>query len=85
MDKHLFIQREGSFLTYTRNCEQQHNIAVVKSPSKIAPRHSGVIPVTIKGHTLKAPFGYFISDQHTNKRLDPNIHVMMEFITSKTD
>ena len=31
-DKQLFIQREGSFLTYTRNCEQQHNIAVVKSP-----------------------------------------------------
>ena len=28
------IQREGSFLTYTRNCEQQHNIAVVKSPFK---------------------------------------------------
>ena len=34
VDKQLFIQREGSFLTYTRNCEQEHNIAVVKSPLK---------------------------------------------------
>ena len=33
-DKQLFIQRKGSFLTYTRNCEQQHNIAEVKSPLK---------------------------------------------------
>ena len=31
-DKQLFIQREGSLLTYIRNCEQQHNIAVVKTP-----------------------------------------------------
>ena len=29
-DKQLFIQREGSFLTYTRNCVQQHNITLVK-------------------------------------------------------
>ena len=29
MDKELFIQREGYFLTYMRNCEQQHNITVV--------------------------------------------------------
>ena len=35
LDKQLFIQREGSFLTYTGNCEQQPNIAVVKSPLKI--------------------------------------------------
>ena len=33
------MQREGWFLTYTRNCEQQHNIAVVKSPLKIPQWH----------------------------------------------
>ena len=33
-DKQLFIQREGLFLAYTRNCEQQHNIAVIKYPLK---------------------------------------------------
>ena len=30
----------------------------------------------IKGHNLKAPMGYFISNQHINKGLDPNIHVI---------
>ena len=73
--KKLFILREGSFLTYTRNCEQLHKIAVVKSPLKISPRHNGIIPVTIKGHNLKAPVGYFIS-KHFNRKLDPNIHVL---------
>ena len=51
-DKQLFIQREGSFLTYTRNCEQQHNIAVVKSTLTIPPRDNGIIPIIIKGHNL---------------------------------
>ena len=38
------------------------------------PRHNGVIPIMIKGHNLKAYVAYFISNQHTNKGLDPNIH-----------
>ena len=75
-DKQLFIQREGSFLTYTRNCEQQHNIAVVKSPLKIPPRHNGIITVNIKGHNLKASVGYSISNQHSNRTLYPSIHVI---------
>ena len=72
-DKQLFIQREGSFLTYTRYCEQQHNITVVKSTLNIQSRHNGVIPITIKGHNVKAPVGYFISNRHINRGLDPNI------------
>ena len=60
LDKQLFIQREGSFYTYTRNCEQPHNIAVVKSPLKIPPMYNSITP--IKGHNLKAPVGYFISN-----------------------
>ena len=32
--------------------------------------------VTIKGHNLKTPAVYFISNQHLNKKLDPNIHVL---------
>ena len=71
------------FLTYTRNCEQQHHIAVVKSPLKIPPRHNGVIPITIKGHNLKAPVGYFISNQHVNSGLDPNFHVIDGIYNSK--
>ena len=34
-DRQLFIQREGSFLPYTRNREGLHNIAVVKSTLNI--------------------------------------------------
>ena len=63
-------------MTYTRNCEQQPNIAVVKSVLKIPPRHNDIIPITIKGHNLKAPVGYFISNQHINRGCDPNIHVI---------
>ena len=76
MDKQLFIQREESFLTYIRNCEQQHNIAVVKSPLKLPPRHNAILPITIKGHNLQAQVGYFITNQHVNRKLVPNIHVL---------
>ena len=75
-DKQLFIQREGSFFTYTRKCEQQHNIAVVKSPLKIPPRHNSIIPITIKRHILKASVGYFISNKCVNRKLDPSIHAI---------
>ena len=75
-DTQLFIQKEGSFLTYTRNCEQHHNIAVGKSSLKIPPRCSGIVEVTIKGPSLKASVGYFISNHHINRKHDPNIHVL---------
>ena len=39
----------------------------------------------IKGHNLKDHMAYFISNQYTNKGLDPNIHYLMEFIISKAD
>ena len=53
---------------------QQHIIVVVKSPVKIPHRQNGII-VNIKGHILKVPVGYFISNQHLNRKLDPSIHV----------
>ena len=76
MDKQLFIESEGLFFTYTRNHEQQHNITVVNSTLKTPHTHNVVIPITIKGHNVKAPMGYFISNQHINRGLDPNIHVI---------
>ena len=75
-DKQLLTQTEGSFLTYTRNWEQQHNIVVVKSPLKIPSRHNDIIQVTIKGCNLKAQVGNFIINQNINRRLDPSIHVI---------
>ena len=67
----LFILKEGLFWTYTK-----HNIAAVKSTLKIPPRHNDIIPITRKGHNLKAPVGCFISKQHINRGLDSNIHVI---------
>ena len=75
-DKQLFIQRKGSFLTYIRHSEQQDNIAVVKSPLKIPCIHNSIIPIAIKGHNLKDTVGYFNSNQHINRGLDPSIHVI---------
>ena len=47
-DRHLFIQSEGSFLTYTRNREGLQNVTVVKSTLKIPPRHNSTLPIRIK-------------------------------------
>ena len=67
MDRHPFIQREGSPLTYTRNNEDLHNITSVKSTLKIPHRHNSAISIRIKGHDLQDQLAYFISNQHTKK------------------
>ena len=61
-DKHLFIQREGSFPAYTKKREHLNNIAVVKPILKIPPRYNSAIPLRIKGHNLKDQVVYFISN-----------------------
>ena len=58
-EKNWYIQKDGRFLTYTRNCEQKATIGIVKSTLKIPPRHNGIIPVKIKGHKIKGHNGIF--------------------------
>ena len=70
-EKNCYIQKGGRFLTYTRNCEQKTNIAVVKSALKILPRHNGIIPIKIKGHVIKGLMPYSIGDQDSKKRERP--------------
>ena len=36
-EKNCYIQKEGKFLTYTKNCEQKATIGTVKSTVKIPP------------------------------------------------
>ena len=36
-EKNCYIQNEGKFLTYTKNCEQKTAIGTVKSTLKIPP------------------------------------------------
>ena len=74
-EKNCYIQKDGRFLTYTSNCEQKTTIEVVKSTLKIPPRHNGIIPVKIKGHTIRH-MAYFISDQDSTKGKDPNINII---------
>ena len=50
---------------YTRNCEQKATIGIVKTTLKILHRHNGIIPIKIKGHTIKGHMAYFIIDHLT--------------------
>ena len=75
MDKNCYIQREGKFLTYTRNCEQKATIGVVKSTLKILPRHNGVVPINITGQAIKEHMAYLITDEDSTKGREPNINI----------
>ena len=63
-------------MAYTRNCEQQHTIAVVKSTLRNTSKTQWHHTNHHKGAKFKGPMRYFISYQHVNKGLDPNIHVI---------
>ena len=75
-EKNCYIQRDSRFLTYTRNCKQNAKIGIVKSILKILPRHNGIIPIKIKGHTITGHTAYFITDQDSTKGWDPNINII---------
>ena len=66
-EKNCYGQKDGRFLTYTRNCEQEATIGIVRSTLRIPPRHNGIIMIKIKGHTIKGHMPYFISDQDSTK------------------
>ena len=61
-EKNCYIQRDGKFLTHTRNCEQKATIGIVKLTLKILPRHNGFVPIRITGQTIKENMAYFITD-----------------------
>ena len=76
-EKNCYLQKDCRFLTYnTRNCEQKATIGIVKSTLKIPPRHNGIIPIKIKGHTIKGHMAYFISNQESRKGKDSNINII---------
>ena len=71
-EMNCYIQRESRFLIYTTNCEQKATIGIVKTTLKIPSRHNGIIPIKIKGHTIKGHMAYFISMNDSTKGKDPN-------------
>ena len=76
MEQNCYIQKDGRFLTYTRNCEQKATIGIVKSTLKILAKHNGIIPIKIKGLTIKGHTAYLISNQDSTKGKDPDINII---------
>ena len=74
--KNCYIQRDGKFLTYTGNCEQQATVGIVKSLLKILPRHNGVAPIKMTGQAIKDHMAYFITDENSTEGRDPNINTI---------
>ena len=75
-EKNCCIQKDGRFLTYTRNWEQKVTIGIVKSTLKIPPRHNGIVPIKIKGNSITGHMAYFISNHKSTKGKDANINIV---------
>ena len=71
-----YVQKDGRFLTYTRNSEQKGTKGIVKSTLRIPARHNGIVPIKIKGHKITGNIAYFISNQDFTKGKDPNINIV---------
>ena len=74
--KNCYIQNNGKFLTYSRNCDQKATIGTVKLTFRILPRHNGVVPIKITGQTLKEHMAYFITNDDSTKGKDPNTNII---------
>ena len=75
-EKKCYIQKEGNFLTDTKNCEQKAAIGTVKLTLKIPPQHNGVVPIKISGPITEEQMAYFITDNNTTKGRDPTINII---------
>ena len=75
-DKNCNIQWNGKFLVYTHSCDHTATIGTVKSTLKIPPRHNGVIPIKISGPIITTHMAYFLTDNSTPKRKNPNINII---------
>ena len=75
-EKNYYIQRDGNFLTYTKNCEQRATIDMVKSSLKIPVRHNGVIHIKITGPVTEGHMAYFITEDNSTNGRDPNINII---------
>ena len=70
--KNCYIQKEGKFLTYTKNCEQKATIGTVKLTLKIPPQQL----IKVSGPIIEEQMAYFITDNNTTKGRDTNIKII---------
>ena len=75
-ERNCYIQREGKFLVYTNNCDQKATKGTINLTLKIPPQHNDVIPIKISGPIIEEDMAYFIADDNTSKRRDPNINII---------
>ena len=75
-ERNCYLQREGKFLVYTKTCDQQAKIGIVKSMLRIPPWHNCVMPIKISGPITEEHMAYFIADDNTSKRKDPSINII---------
>ena len=52
-ENNCHIQKEGNFLTYTRNCEQKATIGTVKLSLKIPPQHNALYQLKMVDQSLR--------------------------------
>ena len=71
-------RRKVDSLRTLETVNSKANVIIVKSTIKKACRHNGIIPIKIKGHTLKGHMVYFMSDQDSKKGKYPSIHIIDE-------
>ena len=75
-EMNFYIQRDGTFLMFTKNCEQKATISMGKSSLKIPLGHNGVIPIKITGPVIEGHMAYFITNDNSTKGRDPNINII---------
>ena len=51
-------------------------IGIVKSTLKIPSRHIGIVPIKMKGHSIRGHMAYFISNHKSTKGKDSNINIV---------
>ena len=57
----------------------------MKLTLKIPPRHNGITPIKIKGHTIKGHADYFINNQDSKKGMTQTYTLLMVFTISREE
>ena len=68
-------RRMADFSPTLETVNRRQLFGIVKSSLKIPPRHNDMIPIKIKGHTIKGYMAYFISNQDSTKGKDPVLNI----------
>ena len=72
----LTYRRTAGFSPTLETVNRRQLLGLSSQTLKIPPRHNGIIPIKIKGHTMKGHMAYFITDQDSTKEKYPNINLI---------